>query len=688
MKNCIALRMLLCALIFGVGLSAPLTAQQYSAPDLRGKRPVFHPKHDPAGTEFMPVHGHFPEMQIPLEPLASDRSTHRAALTKTAVPVGQYEIGVMANTWCMIGENRCQIAHDPHSGTTAVVFRGNDRSSNGDGNTLYIRYSDDGGGTWSAQGENVAVSPNPRYPNIFLPNTGSAAHTALTWAQVVQFGDGTEGFGDVHSMKAGIGGTAPSYAQLATPPNWDVPSRIVMDQTNGDLYCMSEAIEPANGDYTGEVMLLRSTDGGQQWQYVSLDHQVFTDDLIPDGYFATNLRLDLSPDASTMIAAVAFIKESEPGLANILDDDHEIAWRISTDHGATWGSLQRLRLSDIPGPPQPFDAKLHMSWDLDVVLDHLNRPHFLTVCSADLNPFDPWAEAPTDSTISLIHIDSTFVTEITSAEDEGWRIIPIGPARRVRIDRISFTAGRDDDAPMVFRNEPKWARDWEGTRIYAQWISPLRSWTVANVAGQPTLFQDTITQIYVNGRHVDKSTAEPYARSWDFRYPDHNTVAMDSLMRVTALTDVAAKYTKMAYYAGNLHELHIIYVEWGVGETLDDDPVLSDQIVWYVQEVQFPPMLMDVEQLDPTPGSFVLKQNYPNPFNPSTVLEFTLSGMAHVSLRVYDMLGREIAVLADASMRAGTHRATFDAAGLPGGMYIARLESGGKTETRKMMLVK
>lgn len=688
MKNCIVIRMLLCAVFFCAALAAPLAAQQQSAPDLRGKRPVFHPKHDPTDTEFMPVSSHFPEMQIPLEPLASERSTRRSALPKTAVPVGQFEIGLMANTWCMIGENRCQIAHDPRSGATAVVFRGNDRSSSGDGNTLYIRYSDDGGATWSDQGSNLAVSPNPRYPNIFLPNTGSTPHTALTWAQVVQYGDGTEGFGDVHSMKAGIGSTAPSYAQIATPPNWDVPSRVVMDQTNGDLYCTSEAVEPANGMRTGEIMLLRSTDGGEQWQPVDISSPVFTGDLIPDGYFASNLRLDLSPDAKKMIVAIALIKESEPGVANILDDDHEIAWRISTDRGTTWGPLQRLRPADIANPPEPFNAKLHMSWDLDVVFDHLNRPHFLTVCSADLNPFDPWAEAPTDSTISLMHIDSTFVTEITPAEGEGWRIIPIGPARRVRIDRMSFTAGRDDDAAMVFRNEPKWARDWGGTRIYAQWISPLRSWTIGNVAGQPTLFQDTLTQIYVNGRHVDKTTPQPYARDWDYRYPERNTVAMDSLMRVTALTDVGAKYTKMAYYAGDLHELHIIYVEWGIGETVDDDPVFSDQVVWYVQEVQFPPMLMDAERLDPSPGSFALKQNYPNPFNPSTEMQFTLPRAGHVSLRVYDMLGREVAVLADERLLAGTHRATFEAAGLPSGLYIARLDNGGNTATRKMILSK
>jgi subtilisin family serine protease len=80
--------------------------------------------------------------------------------------------------------------------------------------------------------------------------------------------------------------------------------------------------------------------------------------------------------------------------------------------------------------------------------------------------------------------------------------------------------------------------------------------------------------------------------------------------------------------------------------------------------------------------------NYPNPFNPSTVVRFQLSIVGEVSVKVYDVLGREVAVLVNDRMLPGQHSVTFDAAGLPSGMYVVVLESNGFRDMRKVMLVK
>ncbi len=599
-----------------------------------------------------------------------------------------FEMGLMANTYCMMGENRNQIACDPQSGEVAVVFRGNDRSQDSDGNTLYIRYSADHGATWSAQGDNVATTANPRYPNIFLPNAGSGAHIALLWPQVVQYGDGSQEFGQVNAMRAALGNEEPTYSSLATPPNWSIPWSIMVDQETGYLYSAAEAVEPSNGFFTDEYFLLRSTDGGANWAPVDIGEPFYGPHLVPNGYVALNHRLNISPDGSTMIASWVMVIESEPGRANLLDEHHEIAWRISTDRGESWGGTQSLRIADISQKPAPFDAGIAQSWDLDVVLDYKNRIHFLTVCSADLNPFSPFDEANTDSTINLRHVDSTFVTEIAQNDDDSWSIVPVGPVQRVRVDRMSFTAASDDDDAVVFRNEPKWARSRDGKKIWAKWISPFFSWTVANVAGTPTLFADTITQIYANGRHVDSRHDIAWMRQWDFAQPDHNSFAMDSLMRLTALDDVGAKYSKMASYAGDEGQLHILFVEWGVGETADDDPLYSDQVVWYLEDVRIPVQLLGVEQIDTRPAAFSLRQNYPNPFNPETVISFALPQRMQLRLSVHDMLGREVAVLADGVHEAGTHRARFDGTNLPSGMYFCRLDNGMTRTSIKMMLSK
>ncbi|HXG37213.1 MAG TPA: T9SS type A sorting domain-containing protein [Bacteroidota bacterium] len=88
---------------------------------------------------------------------------------------------------------------------------------------------------------------------------------------------------------------------------------------------------------------------------------------------------------------------------------------------------------------------------------------------------------------------------------------------------------------------------------------------------------------------------------------------------------------------------------------------------------------------------FRLSQNYPNPFNPATVISFTLPdvGTRHdVSLRVFNMLGQEVATLVNGEMEAGYHQVQWQAEGLPSGVYFYRLEAGSFVETKKMMLVR
>lgn len=80
--------------------------------------------------------------------------------------------------------------------------------------------------------------------------------------------------------------------------------------------------------------------------------------------------------------------------------------------------------------------------------------------------------------------------------------------------------------------------------------------------------------------------------------------------------------------------------------------------------------------------------NYPNPFNPSTVVGFRLSVSGEASVKVFDLLGREVALLANGTYSSGTHSVTFDASGLSSGMYLVVLESAGMRDVRKVSLVK
>jgi hypothetical protein len=88
------------------------------------------------------------------------------------------------------------------------------------------------------------------------------------------------------------------------------------------------------------------------------------------------------------------------------------------------------------------------------------------------------------------------------------------------------------------------------------------------------------------------------------------------------------------------------------------------------------------------PAAVTLGQNYPNPFNPSTTISFGIPGRMSVNLTVYDMLGREIAVLVDGTMEAGVYNAIFSAANCASGVYVYRLRAGGMMQTGKMILQK
>ena len=87
--------------------------------------------------------------------------------------------------------------------------------------------------------------------------------------------------------------------------------------------------------------------------------------------------------------------------------------------------------------------------------------------------------------------------------------------------------------------------------------------------------------------------------------------------------------------------------------------------------------------------SLKLFQNFPNPFNPVTTIKFDIRSLGNVSLKVFDVLGREIAVLVDQNLRAGTYERVFDARDLPSGVYVYSLNVDGKQiGVRRMTLLK
>ncbi len=111
-----------------------------------------------------------------------------------------------------------------------------------------------------------------------------------------------------------------------------------------------------------------------------------------------------------------------------------------------------------------------------------------------------------------------------------------------------------------------------------------------------------------------------------------------------------------------------------------------DRDIWIAAEIEVASSVEDGKDI--IPSGYALNQNYPNPFNPSTVISYQLPTTAFVRLRVFDILGNEVASFVNKEQHAGYYNVTFNASKLTSGIYFYRLEAGNFSETKKLMLVK
>jgi len=128
--------------------------------------------------------------------------------------------------------------------------------------------------------------------------------------------------------------------------------------------------------------------------------------------------------------------------------------------------------------------------------------------------------------------------------------------------------------------------------------------------------------------------------------------------------------------------------------------IYSDNLYWKVRTINdggvgpwsevnhFNFIYTDVKTEDQLPTEFALKQNYPNPFNPSTKISYQLPVSSNVTLKVFDVLGNEVATLVDEEKPAGVYEINFNSNKLASGVYLYKLQAGGFTETRKMILMR
>ncbi len=147
-------------------------------------------------------------------------------------------------------------------------------------------------------------------------------------------------------------------------------------------------------------------------------------------------------------------------------------------------------------------------------------------------------------------------------------------------------------------------------------------------------------------------------------YFDNDSVSTAEIWWVSDQGDLVIVYPAFGYADQRTGEIQVGSISWAAGQ------------------------LTEVTEEEIFPDKIVLRQNYPNPFNPTTKIDYSIPESGFIEMKVYDVLGNEIATLASGFKQAGKYSAEFNGAGLASGTYLVRLTSGKTSETVKMSLIK
>jgi hypothetical protein len=179
-----------------------------------------------------------------------------------------------------------------------------------------------------------------------------------------------------------------------------------------------------------------------------------------------------------------------------------------------------------------------------------------------------------------------------------------------------------------------------------------------------------------------------YTEFYTYKGPDSdialNTIRVDSPMKGDKSE---SDETKLAFY---LVTIDASTMKMTVRECLWDPTSTANAAIKFgsYKTISIYAGASDVEGSHLVANNFTLKQNYPNPFNPATTIAYSLAKSSQVQLKVFDMLGREIASLVDEYQTAGEHETSFSASSLPSGIYYYTLNTGSHSQTKKMALVR
>lgn len=180
-------------------------------------------------------------------------------------------------------------------------------------------------------------------------------------------------------------------------------------------------------------------------------------------------------------------------------------------------------------------------------------------------------------------------------------------------------------------------------------------------------------------------------------YPTNNEMVLiglaytfkDGLIIGTGILEIESASSNYSQFSaeilGNNQIPDSIMIQFQIFSNSQTDPGMGSYA--FIDQLSFG-QATDVEETNQNPNEFRLAQNYPNPFNPSTSIQYRVSSISQVILKVYDILGNEVATLVDEYKPAGSYEIDFNASKLTSGVYFYKLQAGGFVVTKKMILLR
>jgi len=165
-----------------------------------------------------------------------------------------------------------------------------------------------------------------------------------------------------------------------------------------------------------------------------------------------------------------------------------------------------------------------------------------------------------------------------------------------------------------------------------------------------------------------------------------NGTAVWQLREISTQTGWASQNDLRAHFGfGDAVTIDSITIEWPSGIVQSLSNIAPNQ---HLRVVEDSSLASSVDQEDILPEQFALHQNYPNPFNPSTTIRFGMGDVGYVSLKVYDLLGREVATLVNERLGPGSYTRQWDSGGLSGGVYFYRLSTAKFSQTKRLVILR